>query len=86
MKRRNEDGAYHIIFQELLKEDSKGFRDYIRIDKARHDEFVERLRPYLTKEDTIMRECIKPEEMCCLMLRYLASVESHLDRWNINLE
>ena len=23
-----------------------------------------------------MRECIKPEEMCCLMLRYLASGES----------
>ena len=52
MKRRNEDGAYHRIFQELMKEDSKGFRDYTRIDKARHDEFVERLRPYLTKEDS----------------------------------
>ena len=30
-----------------MKEDSKGFRDYIRIDKARHDEFVERLGHFL---------------------------------------
>ena len=54
-----------------MKEDSKGFRDYIRIDKARYDEFL-RSRPYLTKEDTIIRECIKPEEhfFCCLMLEY----------------
>ncbi|XP_057310556.1 uncharacterized protein LOC130648520 [Hydractinia symbiolongicarpus] len=31
---------------------------------------------HIIEQDTNMRECIKPEEMCCLTLRYLASGES----------
>ena len=34
MKRKNKDGADNKNFQKLMKEDSKGPRDYIRINKA----------------------------------------------------
>ena len=40
------------------------------------DELVHLLSPLLLKKDTNMRECIKPKEMCCVTLRYLASGES----------
>lgn len=46
------------------------------MDKMHFDYLVERLFPYLEKQDTVMRESIKPREQCCLFLRYVASGES----------
>ena len=40
------------------------------------EKLVELLAPSLLKKDTVMRECITPEEMCCVALRYFASGES----------
>ena len=42
------------------------------------DYLVERLYPYLIKQDTIMRESIKPSEQYCLFLPYVASGETFL--------
>lgn len=74
--RRKTDGAFHTLFKELKAEDSEGFKGYVRMDVPHFDELVRILSPSLRKQDTNMRECIKPEEMCCLTLRYLASGES----------
>ena len=71
LHRRN-DSAFHKIFKELKEEDSDGFKGYVRMDVDHFDELVH----LLSKKDTNMRECIKPEEMCCVTLRYLASGES----------
>ena len=46
------------------------------MDVDHFDELVHLLSPLLLKKDTNMSECIKPEEMCCVTLRYLASGES----------
>ena len=46
------------------------------MDVNHFDQLVDLLKPSLAKQDTNMRDCIKPEEMCCVMLRYLASGES----------
>ena len=75
LHRRN-DGAFHKIFKELKEEDSDGFKGYVRMDVDHFDELVHLLSPLLLKKDTNMRECIKPEEMCCVTLRYLATGES----------
>ena len=40
------------------------------------DYLVERLYLYLLKEDTVMRESIKPAEQVCMFLRYVASGET----------
>ena len=47
------------------------------MDRLHFDYLVERLYPYLVKEDTVMRESIKPAEQCCIFLRYFASGESY---------
>ena len=46
------------------------------MDVPHFDEIVRTFSPLLHKKDTNLRECIKPEEMCCVALRYLASGES----------
>ena len=66
------DGAFYTIFQE----DAEGFRGYIRLNTTSFENLFELLAPCLLKKDTVMRECIKPEEMCCVALRYFASGES----------
>ena len=40
------------------------------------DYLVERLHPYHVKQDTIMREIVKPSEQCCLFLQYVVSGET----------
>ena len=74
--RRKSDGAFYTIFQELKQEDAEGFRGYVRLNTTSFEKLVELLAPSLLKKDTVMRECIKPEEMCCVALRYFASGES----------
>ena len=76
LRKRVEQGIFNNLFQELLVGDSTSFRDYIRMDRLHFDYLVERLYPYLVKEDTVMRESIKPAEQCCIFLRYVASGES----------
>ena len=66
------DGAFYTIFQE----DAEGFRGYIRLNTTSFENLFELLAPCLLKKDTVMRECIKPEEMCCVALKYFASGES----------
>ena len=46
------------------------------MDRIHFNYLVEKLYPYLVKEDTAMRESIKPAEQRCLFLRYVASGES----------
>ena len=71
LQRRAKLGICSNLFQELLE--VKLLRDYIRMDKMHFNYLVERLYPCLIKQDTIMRESIKPTEQCCLFLRWVAS-------------
>ena len=68
-------GRYHPIFQEL-KKDEKALKEFLRVDESQFEFLVEKLSCSIAKEDTQMRECIRPREIVCLTLRYLASSES----------
>ena len=46
------------------------------MDEGQFDFLVGKLTAEIIKEDTDMRPCIKPHEMVCVTLRYLASGES----------
>ena len=46
------------------------------MDRMPLDYLVERLHPYHVKQDTIMREIVKPSEQCCLFLQYVVSGET----------
>ena len=73
---RKHDGAFYTIFQELKQEDAEGFRGYVKLNTTSFEILVELLAPSLLKKDTVMKECIKPEEMCCVAVRYFVSGES----------
>ena len=70
-------GCYYSLFQEL-KRDTKAFKEFIRMEESQFEFLVETLTPMILKEDTNMRECIKPHEMVCLALRYLAFLKSNI--------
>ena len=74
--RRKSNGAFCTLFQEMKQEDAEGFRGCVRVNTTSFEKLVELLAPSLLKKDTFMKECIKPEEMCCVALRYFASGES----------
>ena len=76
LEKRAEQGAYHNLFQELLLDIAKSFKEFIRMDRLHFQFLVERLYPRLIKRDTVMRKSIKPDEQCCLFLRYIFSGES----------
>ena len=74
LERHDEIGIYNNLFQELYETNS--LKEYIRMGRMYFDYLVERLYPYLLKEDTVMRESIKPAEQVCVFLRYIASGET----------
>ena len=76
LARRKERGFYHQLFQEISVEDTPAFFELMRMTKSNFDFLVEILYPKLAKKDTIMRNSIKPAEMCCLALQFLATGES----------
>ena len=68
--------ADHNLFQELLFDDAKSFKEFIRMDRLHFQFLVERLYPRLIKRVTVMRKSIKPDEQFCLFLKYIVSGES----------
>ena len=74
--RRKSDRAFYTIFQKLKQEDAEGSRGSVRLNTTSFEKLVELLVPSLLKKGTVMRECVKPEEMCCVALRHFASGES----------
>ena len=76
LEKRAEQDAYHNLFQELLLDDAKFFKEFIRSDRLHFQFLVERLYPRLIKRDTVTWKSIKPDKKCCLFLRCIASGES----------
>ena len=57
-------GAYHNLFQEILLDDAKPFKEFIRMDRFYFQFLVERLYPRLIKRDTVMGKSKRPDEQC----------------------
>ena len=72
LSQRSMYGTFHSLFQELRR-DGKSFKEILRMDESQFEYLVDKISAKLTKEDTVMRQCIKPHEMVCVALRYLAS-------------
>ena len=73
---RKTRGCFHQLLPELQVTDTRAYQEFMRMDHAHFQEIVNNLTIRLCKQDTSMRECIKPSEMCCLTIRYLATGES----------
>ena len=64
LEKSAEKGAYHNLFQEMLLDDAKPFKEFIRMDRFYFQFLVERLYPRLIKRDTVMGKSKRPDEQC----------------------
>lgn len=76
LARREERGFFHQLFKEISVEDTPAFFELMRMNKQNFRHLVDMLHCRLARRDTNMRHSIKPDEMCCLTLRFLATGES----------
>ena len=76
LKNREEKSIYTNLLAELRVDDRENFRRYIRMDTETFENLVSRVRPYLTKQTTNMRQPIPVEEKLAVFLRFIATGES----------
>ena len=58
IQRRQINGAYHALMQELSTEDPKGFQNFLGMDKTDFQELLAKVTPHIQRQDTWMREAI----------------------------
>ena len=75
IKRRTEHGAFQQLISELVLEDGPAFAEYFRMRKEQFYHLVDAVAFMIEKEDTHMRESVKPNEHVAVTLRYLATGE-----------
>ena len=66
-------GIYHTLLQELNQTDTDSYRNFLRMDNASFSVLVQKVRPYIARNETRLRLSIPPEERLALTLRWLAS-------------
>lgn len=58
-QRRNAGcGIPHMLNNELLQEDPAAYRFFLRLQPIQFEELLVLVAPHLSKQDTIMRQCI----------------------------
>lgn len=77
LTRRATHGDYHHLLQELHREDTKGYKNFLRIEPELFGEMVDRLTPILAKKHTRMREPLSVGLKLAVTLRHLASGDSY---------
>lgn len=66
--RRNEFGAFHVLFYEL-REDSEKFFNYFRMSKDTFDDLHAQIKNSIQHRNTSFRECIEPVQMLAVTIR-----------------
>lgn len=61
----------------MIFKDTPGFSEYMRMPHAKFVTFVEKIAPFIVKQETSMRKCIDPSERVTLTIRYLATGETY---------
>ena len=75
IKNRPQFGAYYQLVQELQLTDTGTYRHFLRMDMSTFDELLQLVEPYITYQDTNMRQAISVGERLALTLRFLATGE-----------
>ncbi|CAH1970044.1 unnamed protein product, partial [Acanthoscelides obtectus] len=73
LTRRESQGASTNLISELRVEDPKEYRMMLRMTTEKFDCLLGLITPLIQREDTIMRDAIKPETMLEVTLNYLAT-------------
>lgn len=73
LQRRRTRSCYNTLVQELEVEDTNEYKNFMRMTKQTFDTLLEKVRPYIEKQDTHMRKSISAEERLAVTLRFLAT-------------
>lgn len=77
-EKREQLGVYANLIQELrLDTDNRRFVKYLRMTPENFDYVLQLVAPLIAKEDTNMREAIKPGVKLAVTLHHLAEGSSH---------
>jgi hypothetical protein len=71
--RRDDLGAYSTLLSELKAEDQGSFLNFLRLSPGLFDQMVEKVSPYIQRQDTCFRKAISPGMRLAITLRYLAT-------------
>ena len=71
--RRTRSFYINTLLQELRAEDVDKYKNYMRISKETFNMLLEKVRLYIEKQDTKMRQSISAEERLDVTLRFLAT-------------
>ena len=72
-KKRHMYGTYNCLLKELQSSNKPSYKNFLRMDKAAFEEFLQKVEPLIQKRDTHLRMSIPPGERLALTHRYLAS-------------
>ena len=92
LERTSDRGVMHFVNNELI-DDTDSFYGFLRMPPDIFHELLRLITPAIQKCDTVMRDCITPQDMLTVTLRYLASgrvqtifnICNHIYRPNLNL-
>lgn len=73
LTRRGIQGASNNLIRELRFEDPQEYRMMLRMTPEKFDHLLGLVTPIIQREDTVMRDAIKPETMLEVTLNYLAT-------------
>ena len=77
IQRRDTLGAYNALISDISLSDREDYCRFMRMNTEAFSELLERVRPYITKQTTVMRKPISAEENLAITLRFLATGESY---------
>ena len=73
---RNTLGASNTLLVEWKSEDLDKYKNHLRMSREQFFELLSKVKPYIEKQDTNMRECISAHVKVQITLRYLAAGDS----------
>ena len=77
IRRREEEGIFSNLIQELLVEDTKTYREIMRMNYESFKQILGFIEPYITpKQSTIGTKIVSPAERLVLTIRFLATGET----------
>ena len=71
--RRESQGAFRQLMNELRLCDVSSYRNFVRMDAVTFEELLTSVAPRITYQDTLMRQALPPGERLAITLRFLAT-------------
>ena len=83
LKRRALRGSYAMIFRELKAEDSNSFLKYLRMEPAIFNFILNKVAPFIKKQDTVLRESISAGARLEATLLWMAQGKYFVPDFNV---